>query len=67
VHFISTEPLLGPLAGLDLCEIDWLIADGESGPRHRLVREEWILDLRDRCLDEGVSIFFKQGRLAQSW
>jgi protein gp37 len=60
VRFISAEPLLGPLDGLDLDGIDWLIAGGESGPRHRTVREEWILDLRDRCLNEGVSFFFKQ-------
>jgi protein gp37 len=60
VRFISAEPLLGPLDGLDLTDIDWLIAGGESGPRHRRVREDWILDLRDRCDDEGVAFFFKQ-------
>ncbi|HWH10677.1 MAG TPA: DUF5131 family protein [Solirubrobacteraceae bacterium] len=32
VRFISAEPLLGPLDGLDLDGIDWLIAGGESGP-----------------------------------
>jgi len=60
VRFISAEPLLGALDGLDLDGIGWLIAGGESGARHRRVREEWILDLRDRCLDEGVAFFFKQ-------
>jgi protein gp37 len=30
VRFISAEPLLGPLDGLDLDGIDWLIAGGES-------------------------------------
>ncbi len=40
VRFISAEPLLGPLEGLDLADIHWLIAGGESGPRHRPVREE---------------------------
>jgi protein gp37 len=38
VRFISAEPLLGRLEGLDLTGIDWLIASGESGPRHRPVR-----------------------------
>ena len=33
VRFISAEPLLGPLEGLDLDGIDWLIAGGESGPQ----------------------------------
>lgn len=66
VRFISAEPLLGPLEGLELADIDWLIAGGESGPRHRLVREEWITDLRDRCLHEKVAFFFKQWGGARS-
>jgi protein gp37 len=60
VRFISAEPLLGPLEGLDLDGIHWLIAGGESGPGHRRVDEAWITDLRDRCGDEGVAFFFKQ-------
>jgi protein gp37 len=32
VRFISAEPLLSPLEGLELDGIDWLIAGGESGP-----------------------------------
>ena len=60
VRFISAEPLLGPLTGLDLEGIDWLIAGGESGPHHRPVRVEWIRELRDRCQDERVPFFFKQ-------
>jgi protein gp37 len=68
VRFISAEPLLGPLVGIDLTEIDWLIAGGESGYRHRPVREEWIVDLRDRCHAEDVAFFFKQwgGRHAKA-
>jgi protein gp37 len=60
VRFISAEPLLGPLEGLDLTDIDWLIAGGESGPGHRPVKEAWLLDLRDRCRESQVSFFFKQ-------
>jgi protein gp37 len=30
VRFISAEPLLGPLDALELNDIDWLIAGGES-------------------------------------
>jgi protein gp37 len=60
VRFVSAEPLLGPLEGLDLGGIDWLIAGGESGPRHRPVRAEWVRELRDRCVTEGVAFFFKQ-------
>jgi protein gp37 len=60
IRFISAEPLLGPLDGIDLDGIDWLIAGGESGRRHRPVRAEWLRDLRDECKDAGVAFFFKQ-------
>jgi protein gp37 len=60
VRFISAEPLLGPIEGLDLAGIDWLIAGGESGPTHRPVREAWLTALRDQCLAEEVAFFFKQ-------
>jgi protein gp37 len=60
VRFISAEPLLGRLEGLDLTGIDWLIAGGESGHRHRAMKIEWVRELRDRCLDEHIPFFFKQ-------
>jgi protein gp37 len=60
VRFVSAEPLLGRLDGLDLGRIDWVIAGGESGSRHRPVRVEWLRDLRDQCLGAGVAFFFKQ-------
>ena len=68
VRFISAEPLLGPLEGLDLEDIDWLIAGGESGHSFRPVKEGWITDLRNRCEVEGVAFFFKQwgGRTPKS-
>ncbi len=66
VRFLSAEPLLGPLDRLDLADIDWLIAGGESGPRHRPVREEWLVELRHRCEAEGVAFFFKQWGGARS-
>ena len=60
VRFISAEPLLGPLDKLDLKGIDWLIVGGESGPRHRPNDPDWVRELRDRALAEGVAFFFKQ-------
>ncbi len=69
VRFISAEPLLGPLVrpgeapGLDLTGIDWLIAGGESGPKHRAPRAEWIRDLRDACAEAQTAFFFKQDQL----
>ena len=60
VRFISAEPLLGPLAALDLDGIDWLITGGESGVGHRPIDEAWVRDLRDRCASSGAAFFHKQ-------
>jgi protein gp37 len=60
VRFISAEPLLGPLDGLDLVGIDWVIAGGESGPHHRPMERGWVEDLRNRCEESGAAFFFKQ-------
>lgn len=35
IRFLSCEPLLGPLDGINLDGIEWVIAGGESGPKHR--------------------------------
>ncbi len=60
VRFLSLEPLLGPLAELNLSGIDWVIVGGESGPHCRPMKEEWVLDLRDQCTAANVPFFFKQ-------
>ena len=60
VKFLSLEPLLGPLDWIDFDRIDWIIVGGESGPGARPMKEEWVIDVRDQCVDQGVSFFFKQ-------
>ena len=60
VRFLSVEPLLGPLPGLNLEDIDWVIVGGESGPRHRRLDLGWVRDIRDRCVTERIPFFFKQ-------
>lgn len=68
VRFISAEPLLGSLflngkpnrRPLDLTGIHWLIAGGESGPRHRPMDLEWVRELRAACREAGVAFFYKQ-------
>lgn len=46
--------------GLDLDGIHWLIVGGESGPRHRPIRREWVADLRDLAIASHTAFFFKQ-------
>lgn len=60
VRFISAEPLLGSLRDLNISDIQWLIAGGESGHGHRLCDSHWIRELRDKCQEEGTAFFFKQ-------
>jgi len=60
VRFVSFEPLLGPVAGVDLSGIDWVIVGGESGPGARPMERAWVEDIRDQCLEEGIAFFFKQ-------
>lgn len=60
IKFLSLEPLLGPLKNIDLNGIDWVIVGGESGPKARPVKKEWITEIRDQCLRAGVKFFFKQ-------
>lgn len=60
VKFLSLEPLLGPMDDLDFEGINWVIVGGESGPKARPMREEWVLNIRDQCIENGVPFFFKQ-------
>ncbi len=60
VRFLSLEPLLGPLPGMNLEGVDWVIVGGESGPGARPMQERWVKDIRDQCLAAEVPFFFKQ-------
>jgi protein gp37 len=60
IKFLSIEPLLGPLPGLNLEDMDWVIVGGESGPEARPIEPSWVLDIRDQCLKNSVPFFFKQ-------
>lgn len=59
-RFISFEPLLSSVGQLDLNGISWAIVGGESGPKARPIREEWIIEIRDICVRDEVAFFFKQ-------
>jgi protein gp37 len=58
--FLSIEPLLGPMGTLDLVDIDWVIIGGESGPKFRPVKKEWIINVIKQCKKQKVAVFFKQ-------
>jgi protein gp37 len=60
IKFISFEPLLGPIDDFNHKGIDWVIVGGESGPRARPIKKEWIARIRDICLENNIKFFFKQ-------
>jgi protein gp37 len=60
VRFLSLEPLIGPLDELALEGIHWVIVGGESGPRARPMRREWVDSIYRQCRRAGVPFFFKQ-------
>lgn len=60
IKFLSLEPLLSDLGQLDLNNIDWVIAGGESGPGARPVQIEWVRNVKRQCISQNVPFFFKQ-------
>jgi protein gp37 len=82
-HFISAEPLLGPvdvskylrlktesvapLSWVITPPIDWVIAGCESGPNARLADPKWYRSLRDQCAAASTPYFLKQARWDGVW
>jgi protein gp37 len=60
VRFVSFEPLLSSVADADLTDIQWAIVGGESGPRSRPMKPEWVSEIRTACRESGTAFFFKQ-------
>jgi protein gp37 len=60
IKFLSLEPLLGPLDNISLEEINWVIVGGESGPSARPIKSEWVINIKNKCIDNKVPFFFKQ-------
>ena len=60
VRFLSVEPLLGPIPGLPLEGIHWVIVGGESGPGARPMQPSWVKEIRSACRRARVPFFFKQ-------
>ncbi|WP_025915822.1 DUF5131 family protein [Herminiimonas sp. CN] len=40
--------------------IDWVVVEGESGPKARPMHPEHVRSLRDQCVDAGVPFLLKQ-------
>ncbi|PJC96471.1 hypothetical protein GQ37_022670 [Janthinobacterium sp. BJB1] len=60
VRFLSVEPLLEDLGDIDLTDIHWVIVGGESGPKARPMRQEWVEAIQVQCEEQLAAFFFKQ-------
>lgn len=60
IRFLSLEPLLGSLVHLDLSNIDWVIVGGESGPGARQMKKEWVMQIKEQCIEQNIPFYFKQ-------
>jgi protein gp37 len=65
VHWISAEPLLGPVSLRSVwlhgpARLAWVVVGGESGPKARPMDPNWARALRDQCVSAGVGFHFKQ-------
>ncbi len=58
--FLSIEPLIRSVKTMYLEQIDWVIVGGESGPKARPVKKEWIDFIKKECERTHTPFFFKQ-------
>ncbi len=57
----APSPLPSPTGrGRDKHGINWVIVGGESGPRSRPMKKEWVIKIRNQCRRAKVPFFFKQ-------
>lgn len=66
-HWVSAEPLLGPLSLAtvpyrirDYRHLDWVVVGGESGPGARPMHPDWARSLCDQCVAAKIPFYFKQ-------
>jgi protein gp37 len=60
IRFVSFEPLIGSVVRGDLTGIHWAIVGGESGPRARDMKPDWVDEIETMCRATGTAFFFKQ-------
>lgn len=60
VRLLCMEPLLEDLGQVDLSGIHWIVVGGESGPRARPMREEWVENILSQAEAAHVPFCFRQ-------
>ena len=54
------KALIGPVEGLALDGVHWVIVGGESGPKARPMKAEWVHSIKKQCRQVQAAFFFKQ-------
>jgi protein gp37 len=60
IKFLSLEPLLTNMYDIDLSWINWVIVWWESWWWARPINEEWVIDIKNKCVNLSIPFFFKQ-------
>lgn len=66
VRFVSFEPLLGALPrNVSLEGIDWIIIGKLTGSKRVKLQFDWIWDIAQRAIAQGIPLFFKDNLQAE--
>ncbi|MDD2509979.1 MAG: DUF5131 family protein [Syntrophomonas sp.] len=57
---ISCYDRAGYPSGVRSHGIHWAIVGGESGPKSREIKTDWVLSIKDSCDYQGLAFYFKQ-------
>lgn len=64
-YHVTFEPLFGPIEGLDLRGVEWIVVGTETGHRRGKVdaRPEWVAGIVAQARAQGVAVFMKEDLL----
>ena len=64
-YHVTFEPLFGPIEGLDLTGVEWIVVGTETGRRRGKVdaRPEWVRGIVAQARAQGVAVFMKEDLL----
>lgn len=60
IRWLSIEPQLSTIILENNSAIDWVVCGAESGHKRRPFTLKWARMLRNQCMADGISFFFKQ-------
>jgi protein gp37 len=66
IRFLSVEPLPEDPGEIDLHGIHWVIVGGESGPKARPMKQDWVINIQRQCKKTECRVLLQTtGRLGR--